>query len=1228
MMFSLAALPMRLTIHSSSCVQPQPSCDLSHNTKSCHKAQRPTLSSSLNLSYKPSAEQSSTMLRLKAISPLLKPSLRNLAHGRPTNGLRHNGMNTSPLFACLGQEKTITRTHLLGLRNPCPLLSPELAGTLTLSSPLSFTTSHCPSPLSHQSALKSSHLASGAVAPTLESEPGTVDMVPTSTSRETSDEPNGTGGSSGSAVGREAGAPGEGVEEGIVALKEESDGATGGGAPSYQEAIQRLQTYWAEAGCAILQPSNTEVGAGTMNPATFLRVLGPEPWKVAYVEPSVRPDDSRYGENPNRVQKHTQFQVILKPDPGCAQELYLGSLACLGIDTRKHDVRFVEDNWESPVLGAWGLGWEVWLDGMEISQFTYFQQAGSMPVTPVSVEITYGLERIIMSLQGVDHFKDIVYAPGVTYGELFLENEREMSGFNLEHADVERTQQRFELYDAEARALLERGLAIPAYDHVLKTSHAFNILDARGAVGVTERARFFARMRNLARQCAVLWVETRERLGHPLGVWEEAAAPFLPQGEPQLAETSPPRDFVLEIGSEELPPDDVRSGIAQLEAAVPALLQRLRLPHGAISVSGTPRRLAVMVAALGVRQEDSSAEVRGPPKTKAFDSEGKLTKALEGFCKKNKVSSADIYMKSDEKGTDYAYATVTAIGRPTAEVLGTELAALVSSLSFPKTMRWNSQVAFSRPLRWLLALHGEALIPFVYAGMVSSQTSRLLRNAAEPKREVARAEDYASVLEAGGITLSQEAREEAIWSASSALASSIGGRIPEEARGVLLAEVANLVEAPFPLLGHFDESFLALPREVLITVMKKHQRYFPIEDATSGKLLAAFVAVPNGPLDEAAVRRGNEAVLRARYADARFFYEADTSRPLGSFREQLRGITFQEKLGSMLAKSQRIEAALPELAALLSLSDDARSLAMQAAPLAMADLATAMVMEFTALAGVMGRHYAEREGQPPEVAEAVLESVLPRFAGDRFPCSDPGVLLAVADRLDSLVGLFAVGCEPSASADPFGLRRSAYALVQALVENDKGLDLRVAFAVVAKGQPVPVTDEVLQQTLTFVVRRLEQLLVDGGATVELVRAVLAERGSFPALASRSVRQMEAVSSRGQLAPLVAAYARPTRIARGKDIDASWQVDESKFEGPKERKLWEAYQEARAALTPGADIEAFVAASQPLLGALDDFFTNVFVMAEDASLRQNRLALLRDVALLPRGIVDLSLLPGF
>jgi len=247
---------------------------------------------------------------------------------------------------------------------------------------------------------------------------------------------------------------------------------------SMQQAILRLTSYWAGVGCVLGQPANTEVGAGTLNASTFLRVLGPEPWRTAYVEPSVRPDDSRYGDNPNRMQTHTQFQVILKPDPGDPQELYLASLAELGIDTRVHDVRFVEDNWESPALGAWGLGWEVWLDGLEITQFTYFQQAGGLTLDPVSVEITYGVERILMAIQQVSHFKELLFTDDITYGEIQGEAELEMSRFYLDDADVAGQRELFEIHATEAGRLIERRLPLPAHAMVLKCSHSFNVLDA------------------------------------------------------------------------------------------------------------------------------------------------------------------------------------------------------------------------------------------------------------------------------------------------------------------------------------------------------------------------------------------------------------------------------------------------------------------------------------------------------------------------------------------------------------------------------------------------------------------------------------------------------------------------------------------------------------------------------------------------------------------------------
>ncbi len=285
---------------------------------------------------------------------------------------------------------------------------------------------------------------------------------------------------------------------------------------TFQELIFRLGAFWDGQGCALLQPYDMEVGAGTFHTATFLRAIGPEPWKAAYVQPSRRPKDGRYGENPNRLQHYYQYQVVLKPSPLEIQELYLQSLKSLGVDPLQHDIRFVEDDWESPTLGAWGLGWEVWLDGMEVTQFTYFQEVGSLPCKPVLGEITYGLERLAMYLQGKESVYDLVWTPGVTYGDVYHQNEVEQSRYNFELSNTEVLFRHFAEYEGEAKRLMEAQAALPAYEMVLKCSHTFNLLDARGAISVTERAAYIGRVRALARSVAQAYYESRERLGFPM----------------------------------------------------------------------------------------------------------------------------------------------------------------------------------------------------------------------------------------------------------------------------------------------------------------------------------------------------------------------------------------------------------------------------------------------------------------------------------------------------------------------------------------------------------------------------------------------------------------------------------------------------------------------------------------------------------------------------------------
>ena len=285
---------------------------------------------------------------------------------------------------------------------------------------------------------------------------------------------------------------------------------------TFQQIILKLQSYWDAQGCALLQPYDMEVGAGTSHTATFLRALGPEPWKAAYVQPSRRPKDGRYGENPNRLQHYYQYQVVLKPAPSNILELYLGSLKELGFDLKKNDIRFVEDDWENPSLGAWGLGWEVWLNGMEVTQFTYFQQVGGIDCRPITGEITYGLERLAMYLQGVDNVYKLQWTETLSYGDVYLQNEKEQSAYNFEHSDVDFLFTAFNAHEKQAKYLIEVQLALPAYEQVLKAAHSFNLLDARGAISVTERAAYMGRIRNLARKVAQSYLESRERLGFPM----------------------------------------------------------------------------------------------------------------------------------------------------------------------------------------------------------------------------------------------------------------------------------------------------------------------------------------------------------------------------------------------------------------------------------------------------------------------------------------------------------------------------------------------------------------------------------------------------------------------------------------------------------------------------------------------------------------------------------------
>lgn len=1014
---------------------------------------------------------------------------------------------------------------------------------------------------------------------------------------------------------------------------------------SLQSIILKLQEFWAAHGCLISQPYYTQVGAGTMNPSTFLRVLGPEPWNVGYVEPSVRPDDGRYGENPNRFEQHTQFQVILKPDPGNPVELYIQSLEAIGIDPRLHDIRLVEDNWEQPAISAWGLGWEIWLDGQEITQFTYFQQVGGQSLDPVSVEITYGLERILIALNNAAAIWDEPWGAGVTYGEIRRHDEFEQSKYYFETADVTRLRQMYDLYKAEADACLEQGLVVPAHDYVLKCSHTFNILDTRGAIGVTERQAFFGQMRDLARRVAETWLEQRKELEYPLlkeSQTSQAKSQAVSSKSPSMLDNNP-ADFLLEIGVEELPAKDIDTAIWQLKHFFEFnILQTYHLKYTDVIVYGTPRRLVVYVTNLEPIGETTFVEKKGPPESVAFI-DGKPTKALFGWIKSQGLGVPDEfltpeYLVKERDGGRYVFRQKEVPGSTIIELFPQVLPFLIREIKFDRSMRWlpashlagNGGVVFSRPIRWLVSLLGETVVPFEYAGLTAGRTTRGLRPYNSPKIEIPSAEKFFEIIKKNGIILDVEKRKELIAKGVKKLAASVNGEaiMPPE----LLNEVANLVEKPMPFLGSFEQSFLSLPGDVLVSVMKKHQRYFPVErnkskaaaaghDPRKSPLLPYFVAVRNG--DEQGldlVRQGNEHVVRARFADANFFVGEDLKHKLEDFRPRLGTLMFQKKLGSMLDKNERIEKLTSALLPMFNLGADEAVFARRAAHLLKADLVSKMVIEMTSLQGIMGAEYARRDGEAPAVAEAIGGQYQP------VPPSKPGLVVALADRLDSLAGLFAAGLAPTGTKDPFGLRRAAIGVVQPLIEYDLDFNLGAALKAAAGLQPLPVSGQVQAQVMDFISGRLRVVLLEMGFKHDVVDAVLAAQSQNPAGSARAVRQLSAWVTRPDWSKILPGYARCVRITR--DQENKFAVNPQAFIEVAEKNLFAVLLKAEKKAHVGDSVDDFLETFIPLIPAVNEFFDKVLVMTEDKSVQENRLGLLQRISSMADGIADFSKLEGF
>ena len=665
------------------------------------------------------------------------------------------------------------------------------------------------------------------------------------------------------------------------------------------------------------------------------------------------------------------------------------------------------------------------------------------------------------------------------------------------------------------------------------------------------------------------------------------------------------KDLLLEIGTEEVPAHVMPHLLADLKRLAGDLLAEHRLGYEGLRTIGTPRRSALLVTGLAERQEDVSTETRGPSVDIAFDAEGNPTKAGAGFARGQGIDPAELIQRDG-----YVYASVHEKGAETATLLAELLPELIRAIPLPNSMRWGDlDFRFIRPIRWIVALYGNEVVPFTLANVASGNASRGHRTLAPEEFIIASPADYEAACEKAYIIVDPERRRAMICEQIAETAKACGGTA--EITPDLLEEVLYLVEYPTALSGAFEEKYLALPAETVITPMRDHQRYFPVK-AADGSLLPVFITVRNGGrkhLD--VVAHGNERVLRARLADAQFFFDEDRKKSLTGHREKLKTVVFQQGLGSMYEKTERlmglvtaiVEDIVPDEESYETLATDAR----RAAELSKADLVTGMVTEFTELQGIMGREYALLDGEKPEVARAIDEQYMPRFAGDALPKTDLGFALSVADKIDNIVGTFSRGKIPTGSQDPFALRRQALGLVLMLIEQESGLLLSdlVDEACDLYDLDDAARDKMQSDVADFIRLRLKNVLTERGVCYDVQEAVLADV-DFVADVPVRAAYVERLLASGGADALVQSFVRVGNIARTAEAGV---VDAALFAADEEGALLSAYENAAAARDDGADP---MAAEQMLAKAIDAFFDEVMVMDKDERIKANRLSLLKAI----------------
>ena len=680
------------------------------------------------------------------------------------------------------------------------------------------------------------------------------------------------------------------------------------------------------------------------------------------------------------------------------------------------------------------------------------------------------------------------------------------------------------------------------------------------------------------------------------------------------------KDLLLEIGTEEIPAHAMPGMLKELGENAKKALKELRLAHGAVRTLGTPRRLALIVEGLAEKQEDVAEEKRGPSVQVAFDADGKPTKAAQGFARGQGVQAEALVTKDG-----YVYALVQETGERTEKVLEKMLPELIVGLSLPNSMRWGDlDFRFIRPLRWLVALYGEQVVPFELARVKSSNTSRGHRFLSTGDFTIQDAAHYEEACEKAFVIVDPARRKTEIEEGLVKEAKAHGGIA--EITPNLLEEVLYLVEYPTALSGSFEDKYLALPPDAVITPMRDHQRYFPVK-AADGRLMPLFLTVRNGGAEYlATVQHGNERVLRARLADAQFFFDEDRKKSLEEHMEKLKTVVFQEGLGTVYEKSLRLEKLAAKIAGAIGASEAEKKAAERAARLSKADLVTGMVTEFTELQGVMGKEYARLDGESEDVALAIDEHYMPRFAGDALPKTCAGLVVSLADKMDNIVATFSRGLIPTGSQDPFALRRQALGMVHSIIEAGVTVSLRelVNWTMdLLAIQDAAVREKMQADVADFMRLRLKNVLAEAGIRYDIADAVLGDIDDVRRvmLAAEAVRAQLAAPD---MAAAVQAFVRVANLAAKAEGEA--RIDEALFETEEEKELMKAYASAKSAaesLVEAHDYVGIIDDFKDLAEPINAFFDAVMVMAEDADVRRNRLSLLKSIDCLLREVADFS-----